>query len=644
MNSKSPHVEILGKPFPVPQWAYRQQQLIERLRLGAREFVDRYVRADGTLIWRDRWPGMDGSDDPYEAFQYFPLFYALTGDEEIYELGRKIWNGITWQWTEYGQIHREFDGYYDWMHHGEANLFSYFLGLTKPESLQDRQRAHRFAQMYTGDDLDAPNFDTELGIIRGPMTGSRGPRFVTTHEDWITHRGVLDDYHAPFEDMETSPFELGKCRWSDDAVYDEVVRLMNERMTRGDVPVNLNASGQMLHAFMYSADDRYREWVLRYLTGWLERARANNGIIPDNVGLSGVVGEYLDGKWWGGHYGWRWPHGWLTIIEPIVNICSNALLLTGDQDQLTLAREQMDLNWNLGQDVAGSWHTPHKHFDSGWTDYRPASPYHAIHLWARSLAAEDFDRVERARAGGLRWSEVTISEKPFGVKHYNTNTLPWFEYISGRLPGYPDKILEANNRLIDQQLARLRSDDGDPAHWDEVEQINDYHGSLSMQVDGYAIHAWQEFNPLYFESLVQLQWGTPMHISHGGMQFAAVRYFDPATKKPGLPAGVSALVSALTAETTTLTLANTTAEPAEVIIQAGAFAEHRVVGVQAQGQSEPQRLAEPGTRVGVSIPAESAVTLGLHIERNVNPPSYETPFSERQQWGPLIMGRHVTSQ
>ena len=63
----------------MPEWAHEQQKLIIRLREAAREFVARYVRADGTLVWRERWPGMDGSDDPYEAFQYLPLFYALTG-------------------------------------------------------------------------------------------------------------------------------------------------------------------------------------------------------------------------------------------------------------------------------------------------------------------------------------------------------------------------------------------------------------------------------------------------------------------------------------------------------------------------------------------------------------------------------------
>ena len=624
----------------IPDWANLQQDLIARLTPAAHEFVARYARADGTLRWRDAWPGMDGSDDPYEAFQYLALFYSLTGDEEIYQLAQRMWEGITWQWTQYGQIEREFDGYYDWMHHGEANLFHYFFGLTKPESLKERMRAERFAQMYTGEDPLAPNFDPELGIIRAPQSGSRGPRLRVTHEDLSTHRGVLDDYLAPFEDMKTSPFELGKCNWSNDEVFDEVVALMNERTTRGDVPLNMNASGQMAHAFMYSGDAKYREWILTYIAGWAKRANENGGILPDNVGLSGQVGEYLEGKWWGGHYGWRWPHGFLTIIEPTTNACTNALLLTGEEEWLELARQQLDANFDLGEDRDGVWHTPHKHFDSGWTDYRPASPFHAIHLWSKTFSEEDRARIERTR-GAFEWSAVTIAEKPFSVKHYNTNTVPWYEFISGRSPGYPEELLRANSRLLDQQLARLRSDDGDPDRWGEVEQINDYPDSLSMQIDGYAIHAWQEFCPVYFESLVQLQWGQPMHISHGGFQHATFRYYDAATQRPGLPEGVSALVSEIDTDSATLTLANTSAATQHVVIQAGAFAEHTITGVIEANQ--PATSFSEGTPwLAIDLVPEASVELTISMTRYSRTPTYETPWSPRESWPQPLQPRDLS--
>ena len=46
---------------PPPTWALWQRQLLEQLWPAAREFVRSYTRPDGTLIWREAWPGMDGS-------------------------------------------------------------------------------------------------------------------------------------------------------------------------------------------------------------------------------------------------------------------------------------------------------------------------------------------------------------------------------------------------------------------------------------------------------------------------------------------------------------------------------------------------------------------------------------------------------
>jgi len=161
-------------------------------------------------------------------------------------------------------------------------------------------------------------------------------------------------------------------------------------------------------------------------------------------------GEYLDGKWWGGHYGWRWPHGFMTIIEPAVNAGINGLLLTGDSSHLDLARQQLDVNFALRRDEDRTWMVPQKHFDSGWTDYRPASPFHAIHVWARTLDVADRERVERARHG-QDWSEVRYPVVPLSAKHFNVNTPAWCEYITGRNVDFPERALEANIELIAQQ-------------------------------------------------------------------------------------------------------------------------------------------------------------------------------------------------
>ena len=617
----------------VPEWATLQAELRVRLRAAAPAFVARFTRDDGTLIWRDSWAGMDGSDDPYEAFMYLALLYAVDGDEQAYALARRMWDSITWQWTKYGQIDREFDRYYDWMHHGEGSLFLYFLGFTKPESLVERERTERFARMYTGEDELAPNYDPERRIIRAPHTGSDGPRFVITEEDYSTHREVLKDYPPPFEDLVTVPAGSSTANWLDDDVYAEVLSAINARTAVGDIPLNLNASGLITHAFLYSGSPRLRDWVVEYLATWNERAVANGGIVPDNVGLSGQVGEYLEGKWWGGHYGWRWPHGLLTIIEPVLNASLNAFLLTGERSSLDLVRSQLDAIHSLGHDEDGVWMIPHKHLDAGWTDYRPANPLHAIQLWSVTLADEDRARVDRSPAPA-EWRDARVPRIQFTAKHYNVNTAAWYEYASGRSPGYPEAALRANLELVELQLERLNSPESDPARWPEMHTLTSNPSGPSMQNDGYAIHAWQEFCPVYFESLIQLTWGAPAHISHGGLQFATFRYFDAATRRPGLPVGVAALVSAVALGEATLALANTGAASATVVVQGGSFREHRVVAVSG--------VPVDGPDFTVTLPAGSHLELRVLLERRAFSPSYETPWSRREDWPALITGRATT--
>ncbi|OPX23505.1 MAG: hypothetical protein B1H02_04915 [Candidatus Latescibacteria bacterium 4484_107] len=49
--------------IPPPEWALMERFLIDAMNDAAPRFVERYTRPDGTLAWRDEWPGMDGSDD-----------------------------------------------------------------------------------------------------------------------------------------------------------------------------------------------------------------------------------------------------------------------------------------------------------------------------------------------------------------------------------------------------------------------------------------------------------------------------------------------------------------------------------------------------------------------------------------------------
>ena len=219
---------------PPPDWAIRQRLLIDAMNEAAPAFQERYTRSDGSFIWRERWGGMDGSDDGYESYHNWPLFYALGGSEDIHRRSRFLWEAVTRQFAAYGQIWREFDAYYDWMHHGESSIYFYYFGLADPNVHVDRARTLRFARMYMGLDPDAPNWDADRRMIRSPITGSKGPRFENSWDDWETHRPVLANYPTPFEDVPGVDGPVAD--WNDDAVYAEILRLLNERQMRGDVP------------------------------------------------------------------------------------------------------------------------------------------------------------------------------------------------------------------------------------------------------------------------------------------------------------------------------------------------------------------------------------------------------------------------
>ncbi len=173
--------------------------------------------------------------------------------------------------------------------------------------------------------------------------------------------------------------------------YAEILTRINERQSRGDVPLNLGATSLMTHAYAYTGEEKYRAWVLDYLAAWEERTARNGGITPDNIGLSGEIGEYNDGKWWGGYYGWRWPHGSVSLLEPISVAGMNAAALTGEMRHLNLLRSQLDMLWGLcGR---ASWCRTGTMTRAGATS-ADSHPMFGVYLWAISMAEAG------CRAGG----------------------------------------------------------------------------------------------------------------------------------------------------------------------------------------------------------------------------------------------------
>ena len=586
----------------LPNWAIKQRYLIDLMNRAAVSFVEKYTRPDGTLIWRNDWPGFDGSDDGYESFITFPQLYLLGGAENLHELARKLWNAVTWQFTEFGTVHREFDAYYDWMHHGESYAYIYYLGMANPQHFVDRRRALRFAAMYTGEDPEAQNWDPQHKLIRSPINGSKGPRFEMTAEDWVTLRAGYSTFLAPYEDIpgleSSDPF--AKVDWTDDDIFERVLKLINERMGPGDVPINLNATSLVTSAFLYTGEEKYRRWVLEYLEAWAERTKRNNGIMPDNVGPSGRMGERMQGKWWGGYYGWHWPHGASMILEATLIAGMNATLLTGDPSWLDLHRSQADLLWSLRRVEDGAVVVPVKHGDKGWFDFRPIDPDTYVHLYFMSQADEDLHRLKE------RLPRLTDRVRHYsGVSRWLAPT--WYSYLAGRDPTFPDTALDDTYAEICERLNRIDSDDDDVEQW--------------------SVHHWQPLNPVLPQRMMQMSMGTPTAVYHGGLLHASVRYFDPGRQRPGLPESVAALVHSITPDSVGLTLVNTDPlETREVVIQAGSFGEHQFTRATMHVESGPPDVTDlhaPYFRLQLGPSAQARIELGM--KRFAHTPSYAFP-------------------
>ena len=417
---------------------------------------------------------------------------------------------------------------------------------------------------------------------------------------------------------------------------------MQRRMGRGDVAANLGVTSLVANAGLLTGDDKYRRWVLEYVDAWIERARRNGGLLPDNVGLSGQVGEYMDGRWYGGLYGWSWPHGFYNVGASATVAAINASLLTRDLGYLDLPRWQIDKVLALGEtrtiaelpmslrhhwvgifgalEEASTFVVPYRYTDSGWFDYQPMSPICPAALWNVSMAGSDWERIERIRAeSGYDWRRVNA----FRTKEDSGHEQPWLRYLAGDNPDYPEQILAASVQTVSRRLALIRQDDAD------LSKVN--------------IHHWQELNPVTTEALVQLTTGAPQFMYYGGFLMARLRYFDAQRRRPGLPQDVAALVEKLEPARTAVRLVNLSpTEAREVVIQAGGLGEHRFVtaafaaraseypGSQKeyaapQLQTDSQTVAVNATHLRVLLPPATEIALDLAMERFTQEPSYSVP-------------------
>ena len=615
-----------GRPLGTPpEWAVLERRLFAALDAAAQPLLEKYVRPDGSILWptRDDFQSTDGLDDAYESFHNWPLYYLLGGSSDFLGYSHREFEAITAQFTRYGSGHgypmvvKEYQPAYDWFHQGEGNYLFYMLSMADPGNPLTVERAQRFAGFYLGEDPEAPNYDAEHKIIRCAHNGSRGPAYWQFTPDGIwTQWG----YGLPF-------YDVPGCRTVDDlrdpAVMRRIGRASQERRGRGDTSMNLAATTLATNAYLLTGDGKYRRWVEEYTGAWMERAAENGGILPDNVGLSGIVGEHTGGKWWGGNYGWTWPHGWYSFGQGVLAAAENAHVMTRDARYLDFPRGQMDALAERGIVNGGTLYVPFKYGDpglvnyvpwprlgalcnpdgtvyerDGWHEYIAMQPFFPAHVWNASMESADLERMLRFRDHGAReWETIhTTYEKDQGG-----NDEGWVAYLQGEYPGYPEAILEHNLQQVSARLDAMDHDTEPPEKYSD---------------------AYLQFrNPITCEGLVQLTLGGPLPVYNGGLLLTRVRYYDWVAQRPGLPEDVAALVSEVTAERTRLTLVNLGhAETREVIVQAGSLRQHRFGAAWVPGTQD--RIAIDGAHVRVVLPPLSQITLELETQCFVSDPSY----------------------
>jgi hypothetical protein len=620
-----------------PGWALAERDLFDLLDYAWRRFAADFTGPDGRLKYQHGITSRDGVDDFYETFFNWPQLYLLGGADDLLPQAERHWEGVTAQLTELGLLKDEYERGYDWFHQSESLLLLYFLSMAAPDRWRDR--AARFADLYV--DPAYGNYDPVRQIISRPHNGSdpgRAGLFDGPNYPWLEHEARL--YGFPLDwlwpDTEAEP-----PREQDPRLTAE----MTARLGAGDTAVNLSAAGLVLNAWILTGEPRFAEWIKSYAGAWRDRAEANGGVIPDNVGPDGVVGSLLDGRWYGGHYGWTWPHGWYSVGQAAMVAALAAVSVTGDLSFLDLVRPALDTV--IGHGVIGAladsdsslvskWGpqlredaktptflVPFRRSDRGWFDYNPMLTSVPMTLWHLSNEPADLGRLTNLRElAGYDWRTV----RPFRSKEEAGHEEPWFAFLAGDNPGYPERILAAAQAQVRHRLARgLR-----------------YRGEEIAEAD---IHVWQQCNPVVTEALVQLTWGGPQVIYNGGLQQARVRYYDAERRRPGLPDSVAALVSSIDPAATVVELVNLSPRHDQaVVIQAGAFAEHTIEsvrhtecadgswigGLYDYGHGEPavtERQAAVGRQwLTVRLPASTTIRLTLQLGLRTHTPSYATPF------------------
>lgn len=598
-----PRIEI-DSPMAPPYWALLERQLLASNADACAEFFDQFFDERGYLQCVERWGGDDGPDDAIESCNDWPLLHALGGPDNVLRMYKRAWEGHLRQYTAAktvevplardGMYYKEFPTAFDWVHNGEGVTVFNLQGLSDPQDAQFRRRVRRFAGFYLNEDPGARNYDPQHKIIRSLFNGSRGPLLrKATALDWAGDPIEIKNRFRPGHGEES--YEQMLAHFKD---YNDII---------GDHPQNLLATSLALNAYILTGETKYRRWLLEYVDAWRDRMLANHDIIPTNIGLDGKIGSAAGGKWYGGVYGWAF-----TVEVPQDGSLAhrnthhlglpgfvNAYLLTGDDRYLDPWRRQIAKINAQGKEIDGQMQYPRMFGDQGWYHFQPGKyDFGAVEIWYLSMRDADLKRLELGSPDG--------AVGPYRPTERHVLHRQWIRYLSGHDPQFPVRALLHDFARMQRRVAAMRADTTTP----DTRLADD------------PMH----LNPASVGSLVHLMVGG-LHPGHqGNVLQSRLRYFDPASRRAGIPDDVAALVDRLTDDEVAVTLVNVNPlEPRTVIVQAGGYGEHQFFALQRSGAA---KMLVDARHVQIRLAAGAGTRLVLKMRRFTNQPTMTHPWDQ----------------
>jgi len=685
-----PSVSINKRATTMPQWALLERQALSILSRTP-DVICKMLTPEGKFYWpeciKDFQTFAYGNvDNAFEGFGNLPLLYMLGGDDSVLSFAQKEYEALVDQFShvkkeELGIPREQAEAMgrdtmlvdetfidMDWMHIAEANRLIYFLTMANPAHEKNRERILKFAQIHFGENPAGfeSNYDREHRVFKSAFLGANGPGYEKFNHPYI-YSHANECYGLPFHDVPGVKTLKDIDTPEKAAAFGKV---LEARQAHSDTLANMYSTTLGVLAYIVSGDPDYKNLVTEYMQAWRDRAEGYE-FMPDNAGPNGIVGETMNGKYYGGHYGWTLYHGLSSIADVMILGGESERLRTGNADFINRARDlyntlidrygmpdkdggmlfpirHTDEDDDVVIEYYGNENTPmirpDKHTDDpayvrrkaqdGWFDYGGASTIHWQHFYADSRSDADYRQMKKI----FKPQNFELSQVLRG-KDKGSNDLAYIDYLNGTYPGFPEDALKLaiDTFYVMNDFCRNKLEgvpdagfgylpDGEVVYQMMRDIAAEFNEKYGLKFDyTYIYNYYQVFllnQNVPVEALIQLTMGGMSPIYNGGLLCTDARWFDMDRRRPGLCEDTAVLISEVTDDGYTMTLANLGAQDHTLCLQGGAYGEHNIVAIDGDGL----HLDVNGKWANITLSAGTVVPLQVKLERFANQPSFDEPY------------------